>query len=58
MAEHPLNIIIFKDKTYIRVVPGKRLFQSTMVHSVVNRGDVLQSAWKMVCSPSCQAMQR
>lgn len=24
----------------MRVVPGKKLFQSTLVHSVVNRGDV------------------
>ena len=25
---------------YMRVVPGKKLFQSTMVHEVVNRGDI------------------
>jgi len=25
---------------YIRVIPGKRLFNSTMVHSVVTRGDI------------------
>lgn len=25
---------------YVRVIPGKRLFQSTMVHEVVNRGDI------------------
>jgi len=25
---------------YIRVIPGKKLFNSTMVHSVVNRGDI------------------
>lgn len=36
----PLNTIKYKDKTYIRVIPGKKLFQSTLVHSVVNRGDV------------------
>ena len=36
----PLNLIIFNDKTYMRVVPGKKLFQSNLVHSVVNRGDV------------------
>lgn len=40
MSQHPLQCIIFNDKTYIRVVPGKKLFQSTLVHSVVNRGDV------------------
>lgn len=26
--------------TYVRIVPGKKLFQSTMVHSVVTRGDI------------------
>jgi hypothetical protein len=25
---------------YVRVIPGKKLFNSTMVHSVVNRGDI------------------
>ena len=25
---------------YLRVIPGKKLFQSTMVHDVVNRGDI------------------
>lgn len=25
---------------YIRIIPGKKLFQSTMVHSVVTRGDI------------------
>lgn len=25
---------------YLRVIPGKKLFQSTMVHEVVNRGDI------------------
>lgn len=25
---------------YIKVTPGKNLFKSTMVHEVVNRGDV------------------
>ena len=25
---------------YARIVPGKKLFNSTMVHSVVNRGDI------------------
>ena len=28
------------DELYIRVIPGKNLFKSTMVHEVVNRGDV------------------
>lgn len=25
---------------YVRIVPGKKLFNSTMVHSVVTRGDI------------------
>lgn len=25
---------------YLRVIPGKKLFRSTMVHEVVNRGDI------------------
>ena len=25
---------------YVRIIPGKKLFNSTMVHSVVNRGDI------------------
>lgn len=40
MTQHSLNIIIFNNKPYIRVIPGKKLFQSNLVHSVVNRGDV------------------
>ena len=40
MKEHSLNIIIFNNKPYIRVIPGKKLFQSNLIHSVVNRGDV------------------
>jgi hypothetical protein len=35
-----LNLLVFKDKLYMRVIPGKKLFQSNLVHSVVNRGDV------------------
>ena len=30
----------YKDQLYIRAIPSKRLFNSTMVHEVVNRGDV------------------
>jgi len=30
----------YKDQLYIRLIPSKRLFNSTMVHEVVNRGDV------------------
>ena len=35
-----LKCFYYKDELYIRTVPVKRLFQSTMVHEVVNRGDV------------------
>lgn len=30
----------YKDQLYIRLIPAKRLFNSTLVHEVVNRGDV------------------
>ena len=30
----------YKDQLYIRAIPSKRLFNSTLVHEVVNRGDV------------------
>lgn len=29
----------YKNELYIRVIPSKILFRSTMVHEVVNRGD-------------------
>lgn len=35
-----MKAFIYKGQTYIRLIPGKRLFQSTMVHDVVNRGDI------------------
>lgn len=35
-----MNLFTYKDDLYIRTIPGKRLFASTMVHEVVNRGDV------------------
>lgn len=28
------------DELYIRVIPGKNLFKSSMIHEVVNRGDI------------------
>lgn len=41
MAQKETNkAFIYKDKLYIRVIPGKRLFNSTMIHEVVNRGDI------------------
>ena len=35
-----LTSFYYKGELYIRTVPGKSLFNSTMVHQVVNRGDV------------------
>ena len=38
---HPLTTFTTPDgELYIRVIPSKSLFKSTMVHEVVNRGDV------------------
>lgn len=35
-----LKVFELDGTLYIRVIPGKKLFQSTMVHEVVNRGDI------------------
>lgn len=35
-----LKTFIYKDELYIRLVPSKRMFQSTLIHEVVNRGDI------------------
>lgn len=35
-----MKAFIFNGEVYIRAIPGKRLFQSTMVHDVVNRGSI------------------
>ena len=35
-----MKAFIYNKELYIRVIPGKNLFKSTMVHEVVNRGDV------------------
>lgn len=35
-----LRVFDLDGTLYLRVIPGKRLFQSTMVHEVVNRGDI------------------
>jgi hypothetical protein len=37
---YPVKIFQHLGAWYLRVVPAKGLFQSTMVHEVVNRGDV------------------
>lgn len=40
LHEGNLQLFIYNDVAYARVIPSKRLFNSTMVHEVVNRGDV------------------
>ena len=35
-----IKAFIYQEEIYIRVIPSKALFKSTMVHEVVNRGDV------------------
>jgi len=30
----------YKERLYARILPAKRLFNSTMVYEVVNRGDI------------------
>lgn len=35
-----LTSFYYNDELYIRCVPAKALFHSTLVHEVVNRGDV------------------
>ena len=35
-----MKLFRYRGRLYIRCIPGKRLFNSTLVHEVVNRGDV------------------
>ena len=35
-----LTTFSYQGEQYIRAVPGKNLFRSTMVYEVVNRGDI------------------
>ena len=35
-----MKAFYYNDDLYIRCIPGKNLFRSTMVHDVVNRGDI------------------
>lgn len=35
-----MKAFIFNQEVYIRAIPSKPLFHSTMVHEVVNRGDI------------------
>jgi len=35
-----MKMFLYQDELYLRVVPGKNLFRSSLVHDVVNRGDI------------------
>lgn len=35
-----MKTFTYRNELYIRCIPGKNLFKSTMVHEVVNRGDI------------------
>ena len=35
-----MKAFIHNDDIYIRAIPSKALFKSTMIHEVVNRGDI------------------
>lgn len=35
-----MKAFIYNGEVYLRAIPGKKLFQSTMVHEVANRGDI------------------
>ena len=35
-----MRTFTYNNDLYIRCIPGKNLFKSTMVHEVVNRGDI------------------
>ena len=34
-----LKVFLYKDEPYIKIIPAKRLFNSTTIHEVVTRGD-------------------
>ena len=35
-----MKCFMYKDKIYTRILPCKRLFNSTTIYEVVNRGDI------------------
>jgi hypothetical protein len=37
--QKPNRIFVYKNDPYMRITPAKRLFNSTMIHEVVTRGD-------------------
>lgn len=39
MIQSKSKVFVYNGKPYLRVTPVKRLFNSTMVHEVVTRGD-------------------
>jgi len=40
MPSKDLKAFHYNGELYIRIIPSKRMFNSTMVHEVVNRGDI------------------
>jgi hypothetical protein len=40
MESAEMKAFKYNNRTYIRLIPGKKLFQSTLIHEVVNRGDI------------------
>jgi len=34
------NVFMYDGIPYIKIIPSKRLFNSTMVHEVITRGDI------------------
>ena len=41
LRKNPMKTFTYNSELYIRLIPGKALFNSTMIHEIVNRGDVL-----------------
>lgn len=36
-----MKAFLYKDKTYIRVIPSKFMMNSTMIYDITTRGDIL-----------------
>lgn len=55
-----MKAFLFNGALYLRAIPAKTLFHSTMVHEVVNRGDVFAlelSTGKLTVIPGLAAVQ-
>lgn len=39
MSNRNMKVFMYKDEPYMMVIPAKRLFNSTMIHEVITRGD-------------------